>query len=325
MKRILGLLATVALAAPLPALAQGAGQCVPVARDKIGIQLYTLNKAFFPDRTFGPPPLASQTAAPRPAPPAGQAAAPRPAPAPANVATVDAVLGRLHEIGYRNVESAGHLGLTPAQFKQLLDKHQLKLVGDHDSLSLAGFDQRLADSAVMGLGPYIGSGGYGDPGIESLEATLQTAKNLNELGRKASAKGLKLYAHNHIREFSNKYPYDINKNGRPVATSAWEIIAAETDPRYVNFELDVHWALEAFNNDQAAMLAFIRKYDNRIVLYHIKDTNGPALADLGVGETNWPPVYAAGRNVQYMIFEYDNPPDPLKSAEIAYKYMTCSK
>jgi sugar phosphate isomerase/epimerase len=313
---ILKLAASAALAAVLgaPALAQApapaqgpkhACQALPV--DKIGIQLYSLNPVLQP-RPPGPPPAPG---------------APRTPPKPADPAVVDATLGKLHDIGYRNVENAGIFGMTPTAFKALLAKHQLKMVGSHGSLDPATFDKTIQDALDAGQGPLIGSSGFGPPGLGSLENTLATAKNLNALGQKAAAKGLHLYLHNHTGEFDAKYPYDINHDGKLVPTTAWEIVAANTDPRYVNFEVDVHWARRAFGNNQDAMLNFIRKYSDRIILFHIKDTGGDKIVDLGTGDTDWPLVYAAGKKVQYYIFEYDNPPDPLKSAEIAFNYMTC--
>lgn len=317
----LKLFAAVAGVLPLlsgaPALAQAAkAACVPIPVDKIGIQLYSLNAVF-----------AGTTPPPRPAvrPPEG---APRPAPTPrppADPAIVDKVFARLHEIGYRNAEGAGTNGIPVAQWAQLLEKNHLKLIGNHGQVDAATWDQQLADAVVTKQGPFIGSGGYGPPGFKSLDDVLATAKNLNEIGQRSAAKGLKFYVHNHTQEFDNRYMYDINKDGKPVMTTAWEIIAANTDPRYVNFEVDVHWALEAFKLDQPAMLDFIKKHSDRIILYHIKGTKGTELADVGGDDTNWPAVYAAGKNVQYYIWEYDGPPDGLKSAEIAFNYMTCKK
>ena len=34
---------------------------------------------------------------------------------------------------------------------------------------------------------------------------------------------------------------------------------------------------------------------------------------------------AAGPTVRYYIWEYDNPPDPVASARIAYRYLTCQR
>ncbi|OJU11306.1 MAG: hypothetical protein BGN86_12000 [Caulobacterales bacterium 68-7] len=331
-KNRLRLFAAVAGALPLlvgapAALAQTAPKaCVPIPVDKIGIQLYSLNAVFAGTTPAPRPPSTPESMRNGGAPPAAAApATPRPPPPPADPARVDQVLARVSAIGYRNAEGAGTAGLPVAQWGQLLEKNKLKLISNHGQLNPTTWDQQLADAVTTKMGPYIGSGNYGNPGLNSLEDVLATAKNLNDLGRRASAKGLRFYVHNHTREFDNKYLYDINKDGKPVMTTAWEIVAAETDPKYVNFEVDVHWALEAFKLDQPAMLAFIKKYSDRIILYHIKGTKGTELADVGGDDTDWPAVYAAGKKVEYYIWEYDGPPDGLKSAETAFNYMTCKK
>ena len=73
----------------------------------------------------------------------------------------------------------------------------------------------------------------------------------------AAAEGLTLYVHNHTGEFDNRFLYD-HGDGKPVMTSAWEIVAANTDPRFVQFEIDVFWARLAFKPDRFDdLLAFL--------------------------------------------------------------------
>jgi len=59
----------------------------------------------------------------------------------------------------------------------------------------------------------------------------------------------------------------------------------------------------------------------------VKDTAPDGkITDLGSGVIDWPRVYAAaGPEVKYYIWEYDGAPEPMKNAEIAYKYMRCMK
>ena len=116
--------------------------------------------------------------------------------------------------------------------------------------------------------------------------------------------------------------------GRAETATAWEIVAAKTDPRYVSFEIDVHWArlangLENFDD----LLAFLQKHRNRIVLLHIKDTAPDGkIADLGRGTTDWRRlIAAAGPQIAYYLWEFDGPPAPMESARIAYAYMTCGR
>jgi sugar phosphate isomerase/epimerase len=234
----------------------------------------------------------------------------------------------LHEIGYRNMERfGGTLGVTPDAYRAAAQAARIKIIGDHGPLDATAWDRHLAEAAAFDQA-YVGSEGFGPPGIGTRDAVLATARNLNARGQAAAARGLHLYVHNHEAEFSTKYPYDVDRNGHPRTVSAWEIVAANTDPNLVNFEIDVHWARRAFGLDHFdALLAFLRKYAPRIAMLHVKDTAADgSITDLGRGTTDWPRLFdAAGPGVRYYVWEYDDPPDPMASARIAYRYLRCTR
>ena len=85
--------------------------------------------------------------------------------------------------------------------------------------------------------------------MDTLEDALAIAKNLNEVGKKAGARGLKVYGHNHDAEFRTKLPYDVNGDGVTEMVPAIEVVMLNTDPRYVTFEIDVHWAYEGLGHE----------------------------------------------------------------------------
>jgi sugar phosphate isomerase/epimerase len=280
--------------------------CLGLPKDKVGMQLFSVLTEL------------------RDPPPPG---APRTPPAPVEPARLDRTLAALHAVGWRNIENfGGDWGLGPAGYKAALDRHGLHAIGAHESLDDAGWSAVLDRAKTLGQA-YVGSGGYGQPGLDSLEHVLATADHLNRLGRAAAARGLKFYVHSHQDEFKRTYPYDLDGDGRPEAHTAWEIIAARTDPRYVSFEVDVHWARVAMGLDRfEALLTFLQAHRDRIILLHVKDTAPDGkIADLGRGTTDWRRlIAAAGPQVAYYIWEFDRPPQPLASARIAYAYMTCA-
>jgi sugar phosphate isomerase/epimerase len=291
------------------AMAADAG-CLGLAPDRIGMQLYS---------------TLSELRPPQPAPPPG---APRPPPAPLDPARLDSVFARLQTIGWRNVENfGGNGGLGDAAYKAAADRHGIRFVAGHENLDDAGFAAALARAKAFGQ-TYVGSGNYGQPGLETLENVLATAEHLNRLGQQAAAQGLKFYVHNHQVEFKNTFSYDLNGDGRPETVTAWDIVTAKTDPRYVNFEIDVHWARLAMGLDKYdELLAFLQKHRSRVVLLHVKDTAPDGkIADLGRGTTDWRRLMAAaGPQVGYYLWEFDGPPNPMESAAIAYNYMTCGR
>jgi sugar phosphate isomerase/epimerase len=272
--------------------------CRPVPADKIALQLYSV----------------ARLAQPR----SGQDPA----------ATLTGLFKTLHEIGYRNVERfGGTLGVAPDAYRAAAHAAQIGIIGSHDPLDAETWERYLTEAAAFGQ-RYVGSAGFGPPGLDTLEHVLATARNLNARGRAAAAHGLHLYVHNHQAEFETRYRYDIDGNARPRPVSAWEIVAANTDPALVSFEIDVHWARRAFGLERFDdLLAFLRKYAARIVMLHVKETAADgSITDLGRGTTDWARLFdAAGEGVRYYIWEYDDPPDPLASARIAYRYLRCAR
>lgn len=242
-------------------------------------------------------------------------------------AEVESVFGRIRAIGYRNLEESSFTGsFTPTNYSALLKRTRLRTVASHESLDETGWAQSLAKAKAAGQ-EFVGSGSWGAPGPDTLEHLLNTASMLNARGKAAADQGLKFYIHNHAGEFTSRFPYD-HGDGKPVMTSAWEIVAANTDPRYVNFELDIYWAREAFGlGNSQDLFDFLKKYRSRIVLLHMKDTaDSGVVADMGAGTTDWREVVqAAGPGIRYYVYEFDLPENPLRSAEIGFEYLTCRR
>lgn len=252
---------------------------------------------------------------------------------------IDAVIEHVSDVGMRNIERfGGTFGLTLEEYDQLYRDNHVRPVSSHGSLDPATWDQTLTDAKVLRQ-KYVGSGGFGEPGFGSVEDTLQTAENLNDLGRRAKRRGLKLIVHNHDGEFTTTYPYDLDGDGDLEETAVVEIVLAETDPRYVSLELDVHWArvglaggggspdlAENINSpvNQAMLIDFVERWDDRIPLLHVKDTAyDGAITEVGRGTTDWAAVFEAADRVEYYFIEYDFPPDPYFTAENGFEYLSC--
>lgn len=281
--------------------------CTPIAPGKIGAQLYT---------------FASLLAAP----PAEQHAADKASPAAQQ--RLERTFGALRSAGFRNVELfGGTLGHSEGFYRSIAHKHGIAMIAGHENLDPVKWNATLDTAKRLGQ-RYIGSGEFGKPGFGTLSETLATAAELNRLGKAAAAKGLRFYVHNHSGELETRHLYDASGNGRAIPTSAWEIIAANTDPHYVSFEVDIYWAWRAFGRERFRdLLSFLIKYRSRVALLHVKDTaEDGSITDLGKGITDWSAVFkAAGPGIRYYLFEYDNPSDPIRSARIGYDYLRCRK
>jgi len=282
--------------------------CSPIPQEKIGFQLYNMLGAMIPRSQMQ--------------------AAVAGGPVTVSEGTLDMVFARMHAIGFRKMEGLGdRLPSSLNEYKALLAKNDLDQIGSHRPLDGARWGAILDEAAALGQ-KNIGAPGFGEPGIKTLKDTLATAANLNRFGAAAAAKGMTLYVHNHDEEIKTKYVYDLTHDGHPRLVSAWEVVAANTDPRLVHFEVDVHWTRVGFGLDRFAdVLTFLRTHRDRIAFLHVKDTTADGrITDLGRGTTDWPAVFAAaGPQIRYYIWEYDDDPDPFRSAQIAYGYLRCQR
>ncbi|MEO0733765.1 MAG: sugar phosphate isomerase/epimerase [Bacteroidota bacterium] len=113
----------------------------------------------------------------------------------------------------------------------------------------------------------------------STEEVKQTAGYLNDIGRQLAAADLGFTWHNHNKVFASL------GNG-----TAFDRLMAETDPRYVNLQLDVYWAARGGQDPTAIMLA----HAGRVPLLHLKDINAEDKYDcVGAGRLDVAGILAA--------------------------------
>ena len=116
--------------------------------------------------------------------------------------------------------------------------------------------------------------------------------------------GLRIGYHNHNAEFA---PQASGPNG-------FETLVANTDPKLVDFELDLYWAVKAGQDP----IAIIEAHPKRIVYCHVKDA-GPApdlaMMDVGAGTLDFKKIIAAGKkkSLKHWYIEHDNPKDDIAS------------
>jgi len=204
-------------------------------------------------------------------------------------ADLDGTLDKLARIGFQRVEHAGiPTGLTATQFRNTLRRHGLRSTSGHnppptDPFDATAWSKVLADANTIGQKTVnmsaVGFKGF-DPvaGISGLDTAVDWSnlcKVLNKAGRMAHQAGLGFGLHNHFWEF-------LPLKDSPLV--GYDILIAETDPKYVHFEVDLFWAWFA-HHDPAQLVTFLQ---NRITQFHVKD-----MKMLGAGETGAVPVPGA--------------------------------
>lgn len=184
-------------------------------------------------------------------------------------------------------------------------------------------DQVIEEAEKFGTDKVVITGMYRFD-YSDKEAVLKLAKDLNAAGETLKKSGIQLLYHNHNCEFRKVEP----------GKTAFDLLINETDPAFVNFELDSYWATEA----GVSAIALMKQLGNRMKLYHINDRGtriqGPSMTpilksdsmELGYGNMNLEELVAQALsvNVDAIILEsHKNWVDksPLKSLQVSAEFL----
>ena len=202
-------------------------------------------------------------------------------------------LKTVSETGYAYVEAAGYdkgmyYGMQPAAFKDSLQQLGLKPLSSHQSsITIDNADKQLADAKAAGFTyvvvpiPPMGMFTFDQATMKmGMNGTKeQLLKILNELGKKADAAGIQLLYHNHDFEFMK------GEDGSILI----DYLLENTDPKYVNFQMDLYWVTKA----GADPLAYFEKYPGRFKLWHVKDMDDEGkFAPVGEGHIDFKRILA---------------------------------
>src|SRR5215472_7370745 len=219
----------------------------------------------------------------------------------------------------------------PTELRDLLEKHQLKMV----ALSSGGVRidpaleaEEIAKHAahakfvhdVGGLYLQVTDERPKDRVVTSADY-VRLGKLITEIGKRTADLGVSLGYHNHMGTLGQS-PEEVDQ------------ILQAADPRYVKLELDVAHYFQGGGDPAKA----IKRYHDRLLFLHIKDVEPlPAsenskrafrFVELGRGRVDLPAVFSALQKVNFRgwaVVELDAVPDksrtPKESAEISKKYL----
>jgi sugar phosphate isomerase/epimerase len=171
---------------------------------------------------------------------------------------VPGTLAKIKSWGIKEIEGGGTYGLSMDEYKKLLEQNGLKMVSigvDFDKL--AKDLQDAIDEAKAFGARYIVCFWIPHNGTEFTIDDIKKAVNVfNTAGKKIHEAGLSFCYHPHGYEFR---PYEDG--------TMFDYLVKQTDPNYVNFEMDVFWVKHP-GQDPVALL---QKYPKRFLLMHLKD------------------------------------------------------
>ena len=256
---------------------------------------------------------------------------------------LDGALRALSTIGYRQVELAGMLGKTAAEFRAALDRAGLTAPSAHipakgrEGSFQGDLDKLKADLNTLGVTTAVmpslfipdrfGAPAANEAGAAYLNRATagmtaddwkMNADYLNLKGKALKPAGIQVAYHNHNFEFA------------PLgSTHGLEILMTNTDPALVTFEVDIGWVAAA-GMDPYVWLA---KHKGRVKLMHVKDLKaGPGNyqlkmdpVEVGAGSLDWkrllPAAHAAG--VRNFLVEQEPPftRPRIEAAKLSYDYL----
>lgn len=227
-------------------------------------------------------------------------------------------LQKLASYGYRQIESCDlgktiFWGMKPADFKKRLDDLGLSMPSAHCDIN-KNFEQTAADAAAIGV-KYLICAWLGPQ--KTIDDYKKAAENFNTRGEICRKNGIRFAYHNHDYSFKpleGQLPQDIMMN----------LANADT----VDFEMDMYWVVTAGQDP----ITWIKKYENRFKLCHIKDrakNADPSVTDascnLGSGMIDFQKILPVAKKcgMQYFHVEQEkwDGSTPLKSAEANATYM----
>jgi len=225
-------------------------------------------------------------------------------------------LKTLSEIGYNSLEAAGYAdrkfyGYSPSEYEKICLDLGLRPLSSHSGVDLANADQVIEDTKRAGM-EYLVLPWIGEERRKSADHYKALAEELNQIGEKCRAAGLKFGYHNHAFEFEKKdsqIPYDI--------------LLDNTDPDLCFMQIDFYWMVYGGYEP----LDYFKQYPGRFELWHIKDMAGNEAresTEIGNGIIDFRAIYEQ-RNLagmKYFFLEQESfTMDPVESIAISYQFL----
>jgi sugar phosphate isomerase/epimerase len=187
-------------------------------------------------------------------------------------------------MGFQEIEFRDTAGMAIPEWKTIMLDLGLKGVASGGSMhELLNNTDALFDFAYTFETPYVvcyypWPTGKNEKGLAGFD---ELAQQLNELGKRAKAVGLRIAYHNHDLEFE-----------KLDGISPYERLLQRTDPSLVTMEMDIYWVKKG----GAEPLDLLRRYPGRFELFHVKDMErspGGERVCLGEGRIDFTELVAA--------------------------------
>ncbi len=223
-------------------------------------------------------------------------------------ADMPGTLASVAAIGYKEVEFAGYFGRTPHEVHEMLERYHLSSPSTHLPYdSFQNWQQVLDDSKAIGH-KWVTVPWIPEEKRRTVADWKAIAAQFNQMGAQAKSSGLRFAYHNHDFELK---PID---GVRPL-----DILLGETDPKLVDFEMDIYWVIFGGGDP----LDYFNRFPHRFALVHVKDSAGPPdnkMVDVGQGKIDFRSIFAQSdkAGIKHYFVEHDQPADPIATIRNSY-------
>lgn len=229
-----------------------------------------------------------------------------------------ASMKKIRKIGYRAVQVSTIGDIPHADVKRIADDNGLTICNTHISYENLQNDlDAVIEQHKLWNCRHVALSSMPLEFRDSAAGYQAFAEIASRIGEKLAAAELSFSYHNHSFEF-------VKFDGR----SGLEIFFDESDPKYVQAELDTYW----IQHGGADPVAWIERMANRMPVVHLKDmTMLPSddggrpqqtMAEVGEGNMNFAGILAACQRAEvewYSVEQDICQRDPFESLAISYK------
>lgn len=220
----------------------------------------------------------------------------------------EATLDKIRSLGITDMEFSNLFGKSAAEIRQLLDDRGMVCssfgVSYDDAVNAT--DRVAEDAKTLGA-DYVRVAWIPHQPPFTIERVREVVADFDRVGKRLlDHHGLVFCYHNHGYEF---VPHEDG--------TLFDVLMAETDPRYVSIELDILWV----HFPGVDPVEILRRYGDRIKLMHLKDLKKGVAGNLsgttpvendvalGTGQLDLPRILAAAKEagVKHYYIEDESP------------------
>lgn len=226
---------------------------------------------------------------------------------------------KIRKIGYTSAQISAMASLDPAELRRLMTDEGVEPISAHVGLAeYADIPAVAAQCHGWGVKhvviPYLPL-----DSVPTVASWKKIARQFSAYGKALAKEGVILLYHNHAFEFQ-KYGIRGGRGGQ----AGLDILFENSDPRYLQSELDIGWVARGGHNP----VTWAKKLKGRLDQVHVKDwgmlDNEPVWRAVGEGGIEWPAVIKACKasGTRHFIVEQDDCPitnDPFKSMRISFE------